>query len=60
MTLEETIIFHKVVMYCYDNKEFRQNWERLRKKQIREKGSMKLFISDVKDIVWDRLPRKEI
>jgi hypothetical protein len=56
----EAVEFKKVVMSCYDNKEFRMNWERLRKKSIRSKKGMDTFIKDVRNLVWDRLPRAEI
>jgi len=48
--------FMKTVMACYDNNEFRSNWERLRKRRLNNKQSMGMFIADVKDLVWDRLP----
>ena len=53
---KEAAIFAKMVMICYGNKEFRENWERLRKRQIHGKKNMALFISDVRELVFDRLP----
>jgi hypothetical protein len=52
--------FAECVMACFDNREFLKNWERLRKKRIREGSTeeMRLFIKDVKELVWDRLPKK--
>jgi hypothetical protein len=48
--------FDEVVMKCFDNKEFVRNWERLRKKKLKGDKNMLLFIEDVKDLVWDRVP----
>ncbi len=51
--------FKETVMACYDNKEYRANWERLRKIRLHEKNekALKLFIQDVKDLIWDRIPK---
>jgi hypothetical protein len=48
--------FDEVVMYCFDNKEFVSNWERLRKIKLHGKKAMMLFIKDVRNLVWERLP----
>jgi hypothetical protein len=53
----EAIEFEKIVMTCYDNVEFRKNWERLRKAQLNNHKAYKSFIGDIRNIVWDRLPR---
>ena len=50
--------FPETVMACFDNKEFRSNWERLRKKTLRGEKAMLLFIKDIQDLVWDRLPKE--
>lgn len=50
--------FEEMVMACFDNKEFVSNWERLRKKKCRGKKNMELFIEDIKNTVWDRIPKK--
>lgn len=50
-------IIHSKVMACFDNKEFVSNWERLRKKKCRGKKNMELFIEDIKNTVWDRIPK---
>lgn len=53
----EAIGFSKCVMTCFDNKEFRENWERLRRLRLNHnKKTMTRFIKDVRDLVWDRLP----
>lgn len=58
--------FARCVMRCYDLKEFRQNWERLRKASLshpvksQQQKAMKLFIDDVRDIVWDRLLSRKV
>lgn len=54
----EAIGFQKCVMDSFDNSEFVKNWETLRKRSLHGKKSMELFISDVRDIVWSRLPIK--
>ena len=53
--------FKETVMACFENKEYRKNWERLRKTTLHEKNEkgMKLFIEDVKNLIWDRLPKVE-
>lgn len=51
----EAIGFKKCVTSAFDNLEFVLNWERLRKRQLRDRKSMELFITDVRCLVWDRL-----
>jgi hypothetical protein len=48
--------FKDVVLATFDNKEFVTNWERLREKKLTPK-TMRLFIKDVKNLIWDRLPK---
>jgi hypothetical protein len=51
--------FKETVLFCYDQKEFRSNWERLRKIKFSSNPKiMKLFIKDIKDLVWDRMARE--
>lgn len=52
----EAIGFRKVVMQTYEIPEFVSNWERLRNTPLRGEKAMKMFIADVRDTVWDRLP----
>ena len=49
--------FKECILFAFDNKEFVTNWERLRKRRLRGKRAMLLFIRDVKDFVWDRIKR---
>jgi hypothetical protein len=56
---EQAILFHKCCMYCFDNKEFVLNWERLRQRSLRGEKNIKLFINDVRNLVFDRLPMQE-
>jgi hypothetical protein len=53
---KEAVLFSRIVMICYDNVEFRTNWEKLRKMPLKGKKAMTLFIKDVREIVFDRLP----
>jgi hypothetical protein len=52
--------FRETVLWAFDNKEFVHNWERLRKMKLHGKKAMIRFIRDVKDLIWDRIPRGEI
>ena len=56
-SLEESVQFKELVSMVFDNKEYVRNWERLRGKRLLSEKSMKLFIKDVRDLFWDRLPR---
>ena len=56
---EQAILFHKCCMSCFDNKEFVLNWERLRQRTLRGEKNIKLFINDVRNLVFDRLPMQE-
>ena len=59
----EAIGFQKCVMAAFDNREFVKNWERLRRKELKSKKVMNQFISDVRNLIWERLTikvRKEI
>ena len=59
----EAIGFQKCVMAAFDNREFVENWERLRRKELKSKKVMNQFISDVRNLIWKRLTikvRKEI
>ena len=47
--------FKECVMWCYDNKEYRSNWERLRQKKLQNEKAMRLFIKDVRCLIWDRV-----
>ena len=38
----DAVQFKEVVMCCFDNKEFRSNWERLRKKSLNNKKAFDL------------------
>jgi len=52
----EAIGFHKTVMDTFNISEFVSNWERLRETSLQGKEAMNLFIKDVRNMVWDRLP----
>jgi hypothetical protein len=45
--------FKECVLACFDNVEFRSNWERLRQKSLSDHKNLRLFIKDVKNLVWD-------
>jgi len=49
--------FYETVLYCFDNKEYVDNWRRLRKVSLPwNNKKFKLFISDVENLIWDRIP----
>ena len=50
--------FKECVLAVFDNKEYVQNWERLRKIKLGDKKSMRLFIKDVRNLFWDRMPKE--
>lgn len=52
--------FPELVMHVFDNKEYVKNWERLRKVKFHpdNKKVMLLFIKDVENLFWDRLPKE--
>lgn len=52
----ECIGFEKCVMVAFDNKEYVSNWERLRGKKLSGATAMRLFIKDVRNLLWDRMP----
>lgn len=47
--------FNEVVMFCFDDKNFVKQWERLRNLKLHGKKAMNLFIKDVRNLVWERL-----
>jgi len=48
--------FKEVVLFCFDNKEYRQNWERLMGKKLHNNPkAMIQFIKDVRDLIWDKV-----
>ena len=61
--------FKQVVMFCYDQPDFVREWSRLRgvsfsktpidlmidKATGYQAKVMRMFIEDVKDLVWDRI-----
>ena len=53
---KESIGFKKCVLSAFDNKEFVKEWERLRGMPICNTTSMRKFVRDVREIIWDRLP----
>ena len=55
----DNVNFIEVVLACFDNKEYVSNWKRLRKITSWDEKSFHLFIRDVENTVWDRLPRGE-
>jgi hypothetical protein len=50
--------FKECVMFVFDNKEYVKNWERLRKTPLRGKKAMNLFIKDIRNLIWDRMPKE--
>ena len=54
MTFKETVLF------CFDDKEYRRGWERLREKKLSNNPkTMRLFIKDVKNLIWDRIETRK-
>jgi hypothetical protein len=56
--------FKETVLYCFDNKEFRTNWERIRQRKLTNNPkAIKLFIKDIRNWIWNRIEkdyRKEV
>lgn len=57
--MDDGTTFDTVVMAVFNSK-FLYEWQRLRKVRIvdhkRKDKNLELFVADVKDLVWDRLP----
>lgn len=55
MSPYEAIGFEKCVLVTFDNKEFVENWEKLRGIKLSGDVAMRLFIEDIRELVWDKL-----
>ena len=51
----EALQFKEAVMHCFNNKEFKEQWKRLREITVMNKEACSLFIRDVRDLIWDRV-----
>ena len=55
----ESISFEKCVWAAFNDKEYVSQWERLRERKLTGNKAIGLFIRDVRDLIFDRLPKDD-